>query len=65
MQPEKLSKHYPKLYHIAWGRSRSSIKENGLLSTKDLLRLYYKNEDYIRALTQNRREDWMIIDCPG
>ena len=65
MQPEQLSKYYPKLYHIAWGGSWPSIKENGLLSTNDLLSLYGKSEDEIRTLTQTRRADWVTIDCPG
>lgn len=65
MQPEQLSKYYPRLYHIAWGGSWSSIKENGLLSTKGLLRLYCKSEDEIRSLTQNRRKNWIMISCPG
>lgn len=65
MRPEDLWQQYPVLYHIAWGDSWSSIKEHGLLSTKELLRLYGKSEDEIIALTQARRQHWVEINCPG
>ncbi len=65
MRPEQLSEHYPVLYHIAWRGSWPSIEENGLLSTKELLRLYGKSEDEIFPLTRKRRGRWVEINCPG
>ena len=65
MQSEELWRHYPVLYHIAWGGSSPSIQEHGLLSTKALLRLYGKTDKEIAALTQARRAHWVEIDCPG
>ena len=44
MVPGDLSDNYPVLYHIAWGGSWPSIRENGLLSSKALLRLYRKSD---------------------
>ena len=55
MRPEELWRHYPVVYHIAWGGSWPSIKEHGLLSTKALLRLYGKTDEEIGVLTQARR----------
>lgn len=65
MRPEDLWRHYPVLYHIAWGGSWPSIEEHGLLSTKALLALYGKDEEEIARLTQSRRGHWVPIDCPG
>ena len=65
MRPEDLWRHYPVLYHIAWGGSWPSIEEHGLLSTKALLALYGKDEEEIARLTQLRRGHWVPIDCPG
>ncbi len=65
MQPQDLWQHYPVLYHIAWGGSWPSISEQGLLSTKALLRLYGKSEHEIRELTQTRRQHWVEISCSG
>ena len=65
MRPEQLAEFYPVLYHIAWGGSWQSIKENSLLSTKSLLKFYGKRDSEIRTFTQNRREHWRKIDCPG
>lgn len=65
MRPEELWRHYPVVYHIAWGGSSPSIQEHGLLSTKALLRLYGKTDEAIAALTQARRAHWVEIDCPG
>ena len=65
MRPEQLSERYPVLYHIAWRGSWPSIEENGLLSTKELLRLYGKSEDEIFPLTWKRRDHWVEINCPG
>ena len=65
MRPEQLSERYHVLYHIAWAGSWPSIEENGLLSTKELLRLYGKSEGEIKALTRNRRDHWVEINCPG
>ncbi len=65
MLPEDLCRHYPVLYHIAWGGSWPSIEEHGLLSTKALLKLYGKEEEEISELTQSRRAHWVAIDCPG
>ena len=65
MRPEELWRHYPVLYHIAWGGSSPSIQEHGLLSTKALLRLYKKTNEEIVALTRVRRAHWVEIDCPG
>ena len=65
MRPEQLAEFYPVLYHIAWGGSWQSIKENGLLSTKSLLEFYGKRDSEIRTFTQKRREHWRKIDCPG
>lgn len=65
MVPGDLSGNYPVLYHIAWGGSWPSIKENGLLSSKALLRLYGKSDDEIAELTQRRRPHWVEIECPG
>ena len=53
------------LYHIAWGGSRPSIRANGLLSSKALLRLYGKSDDEITELMQRRRSHWVEIECPG
>ena len=65
MRPEDLSRHYPVLYHIAWGGSWPSIEEHGLLATKALLQLYGKSDDEIFQLTQARRAHWVPLDCPG
>ena len=65
MRAEELWRHYPVLYHIAWGGSSPSIQEHGLLSTKALLRLYKKTNEEIVALTRVRRAHWVEIDCPG
>ena len=65
MRPEDLWRRYPVLYHIAWGGSWPSIEEHGLLSTKALLRSYGKSEAEIRKLTQQRRPDWVEIECAG
>lgn len=65
MRPEELWRHYPVVYHLAWGGSWPSIKEHGLLSTKALLRLYGKTHEEIGVLTQARRAHWVEIDCPG
>ena len=65
MRPEDLWRHYPVLYHIAWGGSWPSIEEHGLLSTDALLRLYGKDSEEIAELTQSRRAHWVPIDCPG
>ena len=65
MRPEDLWRHYPVLYHIAWGDSWPSIEEHGLLSTRALLHLYDKDEEEITKLTQSRRAHWVPIDCPG
>ncbi len=65
MKPEDLWREYPLLYHIAWGGSWPSIRENGLLSAKALLRLYQKDEGEIARLTRCRRPHWVEIECPG
>ena len=65
MKPEDLWQNYPVLYHIAWGGSWPSIRENGLLSTKALLRLYEKSSDEITRLTRYRRPHWVEIECAG
>ena len=65
MVPGDLSENYPVLYHIAWGGSWPSIRANGLLSSKALLRLYGKNDNEISELTQSRRPHWVEIQCPG
>ena len=65
MQPQDLWSHYPVLYHIAWGGSWASIKEQGLLSTKALLYLFGKSDEKIIELTRTRREHWVEIECPG
>ena len=65
MRPEDLSRHYPVLYHIAWGGSWPSIEEHGLLSTKALLQLYGKSDEEIFELTHARRAHWVPLDCPG
>ena len=65
MLPEDLWRCYPVLYHIAWDGSWPSIKEQGLLSTKALLRSYGKNDEEIAKLTQARRAHWVEIGCPG
>ena len=62
MRPEQLSDLYPELYHIAWGGSWESIKANGLLSTKALLRLYGKSEEEFIALTQKHRPNCVKIN---
>ena len=65
MRIEDLRRHYPVLYHIAWGGSWPSIEEHGLLSTKALLDLYDKDEGEIAKLTRSRRAHWVTINCPG
>lgn len=65
MEPGDLSSNYPVLYHIAWGGSWPSIRENGLLSSKALLRLYGKSDGEIAELTQYCRPHWVEIECPG
>ena len=65
MRPEDLWRHYPVLYHIAWGGSWPSIEEHGLLSTRSLLEMYGKSRGEIEELTKARRADWVPIDCPG
>lgn len=65
MRPEDLWRHYPVLYHIAWGGSWPSIEEHGLLSAKALLRSYGKSGEEIAELTQARRPHWVEIDSPG
>ena len=65
MQPEDLWRNYPVLYHIAWGGSWPNIRENGLLSTKALLRLYRKSAAEIERLTRRRRPHWVPIECSG
>ncbi len=65
MEPDDLWRNYPVLYHIAWGGSWPSIKENGLLSSKSLLRLYGRSDDEIVQLTRCRRPCWVEIECPG
>ena len=65
MRSEDLCRHYPKLYHIAWGGSWPSIREHGLLSTRSLLKLYGKSDSEIAKLTQARRGHWEEIHCAG
>lgn len=65
MRPEDLWRHYPVLYHMAWGGSWASIREHGLLSTKALLRLYGKSDEEVAALTRARRGHWIKVRCPG
>ena len=65
MRSEDLWRHYPKLYHIAWGGSWPSIEKHGLLSAKVLLRDYGKGDDEIAALTQARRGHWIEIEGVG
>ena len=65
MNPRDLWRQYPILYHIAWEGSWPSIRENGLLSAKALLRLYEKDEEEIARLTQRRRPHWVEIHSPG
>ena len=65
MVPGDLSGNFPVLYHIAWGGSWPSIKENGLLSSKALLRLYGKSDGEIAEFTQRRRPHWVEIECLG
>ena len=65
MQPDDLWHSYPVLYHIAWGGNWPNIRENGLLSSKALLRLYGKSAAEIERLTRVRRSHWVPIECPG
>ena len=65
MVPSDLSANYPVLYHIVWGGSWPSIRENGLLSSKALLRLYGKSDSEIAGLTQSRRPHRVEIECSG
>ena len=65
MRAEDLWRHYPVLYHIAWGGSWPNLEEHGLVSTKGLLQLYGKSHEEIAELTRARRAHWVPIDCPG
>ncbi len=65
MKPEQLYEKYPQLYHIAWGGSLPSISDNGLLSTKCLLKLYGKSDDEIKIIIRTRRDHWIEINSPG
>lgn len=65
MRVKDLWENYPVLYHIAWGGSWANIQKQGLLSTKELLKLYEQDEKLVERLTRQRRSHWVTIRRVG
>ena len=65
MRGQDLWEAYPVVYHMAWGGSWESIRKNGLLSVKRLLKLYQQTEQQVEKLTRRRRAHWVKVRGEG
>lgn len=65
MRLEQLSEHYPRLYHMAWPCSWSSIQKQGLLSTRSLVELYKLDSQKGKEILRQHRPSWVQISCEG
>ena len=65
MRTDDLVSGYPKLFHIAWEGSWSSIREYGLMSTKNLLEHYQVDRKEAESLVGEHRSHWVEIRREG
>ena len=65
MRVQDLWQSYAVLYHIAWGGSWANIRKHGLLSTKELLKLYQQDNEQVEMLTRRRRAHWVTVRRDG
>jgi hypothetical protein len=64
LDPERLSSHYPVLFHMAESGSWESIRERGLLSTSALLDLFEVGGEERFAIESARRPEIVRLEHP-
>ena len=65
MRADDLVGGYPRLFHIAWEGSWPSIRKYGLMSTKNLLKLYQVDKAEADSLVSEHRSHWVEIKREG
>ncbi|MCY4260875.1 MAG: hypothetical protein OXC91_11495 [Rhodobacteraceae bacterium] len=65
MRPEQLTEHYPRLFHMAWPGSWTSVRRNGLLSTQSLVELSKLGPEESCAILRQHRPESIEISCYG